>query len=183
MAYDFSPLKKSLFHTEEWLKKEFSAIRTGQAAPAVLDSVEVLIYGTPTTLKEIASVTIEGARTLRVAPWDKSQIKEIEKAITIANLGLSVVSDDQGLRISFPELTTERRTEIARATKEKLEEARKQVRLHRDNIIKDIQNKEKTGLLGKDEAFRLKNETQKQIDEINKKLEASYQKKEKEILG
>lgn len=183
MAYDFSPLKKGLAHVEEWLKKELSSIRTGQATPAVLDGVKVEVYGAPMSLKEVASVMIEGARTLRVSPWDKSQTKEIEKAITIANLGLSTAVDDQGLRITFPELTTERRTEIARATKEKLEDARKQVRQHRDNTIKDIQAKEKDGGMGKDEVFRFKNDTQKLVDEINKKLEALFEKKEKEILG
>ena len=183
MAYDFSPFKKELISTEEWFKKEAASIRTGQASTAVLDSVLVEVYGAPLALKEVASVMIEGARSLRVSPWDKSQTKEVEKAITAANLGLSVAVDDQGLRISFPDLTAERRAEIAKMAKDKLEDARKQIRQHRDAIIKDLQNKEKDGGMGKDEIFRLKNEVQKIVDEANKKLEASYAKKEKEILG
>jgi ribosome recycling factor len=183
MAYDFSPLKKGLIATEEWLKKEFSSIRTGQANPAVLDTVHVEVYGAPMSLKEVASVTLEGPRTLRISPWDKSQTKEIEKALTIANLGLSIAADDQGLRVNFPELTSDRRAEIAKSAKDKLEDARKQIRQHRDVTIKDLQNKEKDGGMGKDEIFRMKNDTQKQVDEINKKLEALYEKKEKEILG
>jgi len=122
-------------------------------------------------LKEVASVTIESARVLRISPWDKSQTKEIEKAITIANLGLAVVVDDQGLRVMFPELTGERRQQIAKVAKEKLEEAKKQVRGHRDVIVKDLQTKEKDGDMGKDDAFRGKNDTQKLVDEMNKKME------------
>lgn len=183
MAYDFNPFKKQLLGVEEWLKKEFSQIRTGQASPQVLDGVKVEVYGAPMGLKEVASVTIEGARTLRISPWDKSQAKDIEKAITIANLGLSVVADDQGLRVNFPELTSDRRKDIAKLAKDKLEEGKKQVRGHRDLIIKDLQNKEKEGGYGKDEIFRLKNDAQKLVDDANKKLDDHYSKKEKEILG
>ncbi len=183
MSYDFNPLKKQLTSTEEWLKKEFSSIRTGQASPQILDGVKVEIYGAPMSIKELASVTIEGARTLRISPWDKGQSKDIEKAITVANLGLSVVVDDQGLRINFPELTSDRRKEFAKMAKDKLEEAKKKVRGHRDVIIKDLQEKEKGGGYGKDEIFRLKNETQKIVDEAGKKLEELYSKKEKEVLS
>ena len=183
MAYDFNPFKKQLAGAEDWLKKEFSQIRTGQASPQILDGVKVEVYGAPMSLKELASVTIEGARTLRIVPWDKSQSKDIERAITVANLGLSVVVDDQGLRINFPELTADRRKDIAKTAKDRLEEAKKQVRGHRDSIIKDLQNKEKDGGYGKDEIFRLKNETQKLVDDTNKKLDDHYSKKEKEILG
>ncbi len=183
MAYDFNPFKKQLGTAEEWLKKEFQQIRTGQASPAVLDAVKVEVYGAPMGLKEVASVTIEGARVLRIAPWDKSQTKEIEKAITVANLGLAVVVDDQGLRVMFPELTGERREQIAKNAKEKLEEAKKEVRSHRDVIVKDLQTKEKDGDMGKDDAFRGKNDAQKLVDEMNKKLEDMFAKKEKELLS
>ena len=183
MAYDFNPLKKQLASTDEWFKKELQQIRTGQASPAVLDAVKVEAYGAPLALKEVASVTIEGARVLRIAPWDKGQTKEIEKAITVANLGLSVVVDDQGLRVMFPELTGERRQQIAKIAKEKLEEAKKQVRGHREAIVKDLQVKEKDGKMGKDDAFRAKNDTQKLVDETNKKLDEAFAKKEKELLS
>ncbi len=183
MAYDFNPFKKQLTNTDEWLKKEFSQIRTGQASPQILDGVKVEIFGAPMSIKELASVMIEGARSLRISPWDKNQTKEIEKAITVANLGLSVVVDDQGLRAIFPELTADRRKDIAKMAKDKLEESKKQVRGHRDAIIKDLQNKEKEGGYGKDEIFRLKNETQKLVDDANKKLDEHYSRKEKEVLG
>jgi ribosome recycling factor len=134
-------------------------------------------------IKELASVMIEGARTIRIAPWDMSQVKEIEKAITAADLGLAVSVDDQGIRVNFPELTAERRKDIAKIAKDKLEEAKKQVRGHRDTIIRDLQAREKDGGFGKDDIFRLKNETQKLVDEANKKLDEMYGKKEKEIIS
>lgn len=183
MAYDFNPFKKQLAGAEEWLKKEFQQIRTGQASPSILDSVKVEVYGAPVGMKEVASVTIEGARTLRVAPWDKGQIKDIEKAISIANLGVSVVVDDQGLRVNFPALTAESRAQIAKMAKEKMEEAKKQVRSHRDVVVKDLQAKEKSGAMGKDDAFRGTKDAQKLVDEANKKLEDAYAKKEKELLS
>ena len=183
MAYDFNPLKKQIAGTEEWLKKEMSQIRTGQASPAVLDGVRVDSYGAQLGIKEVASVLIEGARSLRVAPWDLKQSKEIEKAVTAANLGVSVTVDDQGVRIIFPELTADRRIEIAKTAKDRLEEGKKQVRGHRDAVIKDLTAKEKEGGYGKDDIFRLKGETQKMVDEANKKLEDMYAKKEKEIVG
>ena len=183
MSYDFNPFKKQLATAEEWLKKEFQQIRTGQASPAVLDAVKVEVYGAPMALKEVASVTIEGARTLRIAPWDKSQTKEVEKAITVADLGLAVVVDDQGLRVMFPELTGERRTQIAKTAKERLEEAKKEVRSHRDIVVKDLAAKEKAGGMGKDDAFRAKNDTQKLVDEMNRKLDEMFGRKEKELLS
>lgn len=183
MAYDFNTFKKQLLGAEDWLKKEFQQIRTGQASPAILDGVKVQVYGAPMGLKEVASIVIEGARTIRIQPWDRAQVKDIEKAISVANLGVSTVVDGEGVRVNFPELTGERRKEIARAAKDKLEEAKKEVRRHRDGIVKDLQDKEKAGGMGKDEIFRLKNEAQKLVDEANKRLEEVFAKKEKELLS
>jgi len=183
MAYDFNPFKKSITATEDWLKKEIQQIRTGQASPAILDGVRVEVYGAPMSLKEVASVMIEGARSLRITPWDSAQTKEIEKAISTSNLGLAVSVDDQGLRVVFPELTSDRREDFARLAKDKLEEAKKKVRHERDQVIKDIQAAEKEGGMGKDEVFRLKNEVQKIVDASSKASEEVYGKKEKEILG
>ncbi|MDP3962631.1 MAG: ribosome recycling factor [bacterium] len=183
MAYDFSNFKKSIAGAEEWLKKEFSGIRTGQASPALLDGVRVESYGTPVPLSQVGSVTTEGARTIRITPWDASQAKDIEKAITLADLGVSVSIDDKGLRVNFPELTEDRRRDIVKMAKERLEDGKKRVRVARDEIMKDLQAKEKDGSLGKDDVYRHKNDAQKLVDEGNKKLEDLYEKKEKEILS
>ena len=181
MAYDFTKFKKSLLGTEEWLKKEFSGIRTGQASPMLLDGVRVDSYGTPTPLMQVGSVATEGPRTIRIVPFDPSQIKEIEKAITIANLGVSVSADDKGIRVNFPELTSESRTAIVKLAKDRLEDGKKQVRVHRDDAMKDLKAKEKAGGLGEDEVFRHEKEIQKFVDDTNKKLDEFYSKKEKEI--
>ncbi len=183
MAYDFSKFKKATAGAEEWLKKEFLGIRTGQASPAVLDGVKVLSYGAEVALSQVASVATEGARTLRIAPWDAGATKDIEKAITLANLGLSVVVDDKGLRVNFPELTGETRTGIVKMAKEKLEEGKKRVRSGRDDAMKDLKSKEKEGGMGEDEVRRHEKEIQKMVDETNKKLDEAYAKKEKEILS
>ncbi len=101
MAYDFNPLKNRIQEVENWLVSEYQSIRTGQATPAVLDKVSVDSYGSMSPIKNIANVGIEDPRTLRVAPWDASHVDAIEKAITLADLGLSVVNDGKGLRIIF----------------------------------------------------------------------------------
>ncbi len=183
MPYDFSKFKKSITGTEDWLKKEFSGIRTGQASPALLDVVKVESYGAPVPLSQVGSIATEGPRTIRIAPWDASQVKEIEKAITLANLGVSVSVDDKGLRVNFPELTEERRKEIVKIAKERLEEGKKRIRIGRDEAMKDLQTKEKAGGIGEDEVFRHQKEIQKMVDEANKKLDEAYVKKEKEILN
>ena len=183
MAYDFTKFKKDGKETEEWLKKEFNGLRTGRATPAVLDVVKVESYGAMMEISQLANIATEDARSIRIVPWDMSQAKAIEKAILVSNIGLSVVVDDKGLRVMFPELTSERRVQITKIAKDKLEEAKKTLRGHRDSVMKDLQTKEKDGSLSKDEAFRYKGEAQKVVDEVQKKLEEIYQKKEQEILN
>jgi ribosome recycling factor len=181
MAYDFSKLDSSIKETEEWLQKEFMGIRTGRAAPALLDNIRVDAYGTMSQMNAIGSVTVEDARTLRIIPWDKSLVKSIEKAITDADLGVGVGSDDQGVRVNFPELTAERRTMLIKLAKEKMEQARVTLRGHRTDAIKDIESKEKEGGMGEDDVKRYKEEVQKRIDKGNEALEALGKKKETEI--
>jgi ribosome recycling factor len=175
--------KTDLKKVEDHLVKEYGQIHTGRASPMILDSVLVESYGAHQPLKNVASVSIEDARTLRVAPWDKNQIKGIEKSVIAANLGLSVAVDDQGLRVIFPQLTTETRSSLVKVLKERLEESRIQVRQERDKVWNDVQSKEKDGKLTEDEKFKAKDELQKIIDEINNKLEGLFAKKEKEIMS
>ncbi len=181
MAYDSSKLTASIKETEEWLSRELSGVRTGRATPTLLDSVRPEIYGSRTPIAQIASVGVEDARTIRIAPWDKTVIKAIEKAIIDADLGVGTAVDDQGLRVTFPELTTERRTLLTKLTGEKLEAARVTLRGHRTEALKAIEATEKEGGMGKDEADRLKKEVQKHIDTGNETLEALAKKKEVEI--
>ena len=183
MAYDFSKLKTSIKETEEWLQRELSGVRTGRAAPALLDSVKPEAYGTRTPISQLGSVSIEDVRTLRVIPWDKSVTKNIEKAITEADLGVSVSTDDMGLRVIFPELTSERRTLLTKIANEKHEHAKVTLRSHRTDALHILEASEKGGGMGKDELDRLKKEVQKYIDEAIVMLEAITKKKEEEIAA
>ncbi|HEY4494242.1 MAG TPA: ribosome recycling factor [Candidatus Paceibacterota bacterium] len=183
MQYNFSVFKVDLKKIEEFLSKEYSQLNVGRASPSVLDGVSVESYGSHMPLKNVASINIEDPKTLRIAPWDKNQIKEIEKAIVSSNLGLSVATDDIGIRVIFPQLTTETRQKLVKVLKEKLEESRITVRRERERIWEDVQAKEKAAQLTEDERFRAKDDLQKIIDEVNKNLEATFGRKEKEVMG
>jgi ribosome recycling factor len=183
MAYDFSKLDTGVKDTKEWLEREFSGIRTGRSSPALLDGVKPEVYGARTPLNQIGSVTIEDARTLRVVPWDKSVVKAVEKAIVDADLGVSVVVDDQGLRVIFPELTAERRSILGKLAGEKSEQARVTLRGHRTDAIKALEAAEKEGGMGEDELKRLKDEVQKKIDAGNDALDALLKRKQEEIAS
>jgi ribosome recycling factor len=165
----------------EWLSKEFAGIRTGQASPALLDSVKVESYGTHVPLNQVASIGIEDARTLRISPWDASQIAGIERALTEADLGISVSTDSAGLRAIFPELTSERRTQLTKLAKQKLEDARVSVRSARDEIMKQLDKQEKEGEISEDEKFTAREQVQKQVDDTNKKLDELYSAKEAQL--
>lgn len=183
MAYNFTPFKGAIKEVEEKLKRDFATVRTGRSSPAVLDSVSVESYGSMMSIPQLASVTVEDAQSIRITPWDMSTAKDIEKAIQLANLGVSVSMDDKGVRVTFPSLTEERRLQIVKIAKEKLEEAKKALRAHRDSLMKDLQALEKSGGEGKDDIFRYKGEAQKLVDAGTVALEALYSKKEKEIIS
>ena len=183
MQYNFSNFKTELKKVGEFLGKEYSQLNIGRASPMVLDGVSVESYGSRVQLKNVASVSIEDSKTLRINPFDKNQIKEIEKAIAAANLGLSVATDDLGIRVIFPQLTTETRQSLVKVLKEKLEEQRITVRRERERIWQDVEVKHKESKITDDEKFKAKEELQKIIDEANRNLEASFEKKQKEVMG
>lgn len=183
MAYDFKPFEKRIKDIEERLKKELGSVRTGRANPGILDTVMVESYGTRMPIGQIATISVEDARTLRATPWDKANAKEIEKAITMANLGLSVGMDERGVRVSFPELTAERRTSLLKLAKEKVEESRTALRIARDEVWSDIQKREKEGKMPEDDKFRAKDDMQKRVDAANKSFDEALQRKEKEIAS
>lgn len=181
MPYDFSEIEKRFAENAEWLAREYRALRTGRASPAILDSVMVSAYDSLSPLKQVANIATEDARTLRVSAWDSSLLKEVERAITAANLGVGVIADSAGVRVTFPELTGERRQELIKAAKGKLEEARAGVRVARDEVWKDIQEQEREGTITEDDKFRLKDELQKRVDAANDKLEQAFKHKETEM--
>jgi ribosome recycling factor len=183
MAYNFSDVEKKKNEIVEWLSSEYRSIQTGRASPQVLDLVHVDLYGVRTPIAHTGSITIEDARTLRVSPWDKTAIGQMEKSINEASLGLSVASDDQGLRVHFPALTTETRQRLVKLLKERLEEARIRVRSLREEVNKDIDVRGKDGEYGEDDRLRYREDLQKLVDAVNAELESNFEKKEKEVMG
>jgi ribosome recycling factor len=179
--YDFKSLEAKLAGAKEWLDKEYRGLRTGRATPSILDNVMVSAYGSMMPLKQVGNVGVEDARTLRVSAYDASILKDIERAIAAADLGVGTASDGASVRVSFPELTSERREQLVKFAKGKLEEARTSVRLARDESWKEIQTREKDGTLTEDDKFFLKDELQKKIDTTNGDLEKAFEAKEKEM--
>lgn len=174
-------IKQKLHEAKEWLQKEYASIRTGQASPALLDSVKVESYGSFLPLNQVGNVGVEDARTLRIAPWDTSQVAAIEQAIRDTDLGVSIASDSAGVRVIFPELTVERREQLLKLAKSKLEDARIAVRSTRDEAMKQIEKSEKDGDIGEDEKFTQKEKTQILVDEVNRELESLFSQKEQEL--
>ncbi|MCX6820196.1 MAG: ribosome recycling factor [Candidatus Adlerbacteria bacterium] len=183
MAYDFKPFDARIKEISEHVVLEMAGIRTGRAAPTILDGVQVESYGTRMPINQVANISIEDARTLRITPWDASQAKEIEKAIVQANLGISVGADEKGVRVFFPELTSERRTTLVKLAKERIEESKTSLRVARDEVWSDIQKKERDGEMPEDDKFRNKDEMQKKVDAANKAFDEVLARKEKEISG
>lgn len=181
MPFDFKPFETKIAAAKEWLAKEFRNFRTGRANPSILDSVSVSAYGSMTPLKQVAQVGVEDARTIRVQPYDASTLKDIERAITAANLGVGTSSDGQIVRVTFPDLTGERRAELVKMAKGKLEEARTTVRIARDEAWKDIQEREREKQITEDDKFSLKDGLQKKVDAANEELENAFEAKEKEM--
>ncbi|MEZ4104518.1 MAG: ribosome recycling factor [Candidatus Paceibacterota bacterium] len=173
--------EKKLREVTEWLTKEYSGIRTGQASVALLDNVSVESYGARVPVQQVGSISIEDARTLRIAPWDTGQIVALEKAIQEADLGVSIATDSAGVRVIFPELTSERRVQLTKLAKSKLEDARVSVKAIRDDLMKDIDKQFKNGDLGEDERFSLRDGVQEMVENTNNKLEALFVSKEKEL--
>ncbi len=179
--FNFAEFKEKSKSIEEWLRKELSSIRTGRANISILDNVTVEAYGSQMSIRELANIGMEDARTIKVEPWDQSVLKAIEKSITTSNLGLSVAPFEKGLRVIFPELTSERREQFVKVVKAKLEEARVSLRGIRDKTSKEIDEKEKQGGMGEDDKFRLKEEMQKYVEESGSKFQEIADKKEEEI--
>lgn len=182
MAHDFSKLKAGIKGVEDWLHNEFLSLRTGRASPALLDGVSVDVYGSRMKLSQVASINVEDARSIYISPWDKDQLKSIEKAIAVADLGVGVGSDAVGVRVTFPELTSERRQQLIKLVRSRLEEARVSMKGERTKAMEDIESKEGDEL-SEDDVRRAKDEAQKMIEAGNAKLEEAAEKKEKELAS
>lgn len=179
--YNFSQLKTELEKIQNHFKDEISSLRTGRATPDLVARIMIDCYGSKMPLEQMASINIEDARTIRVQPWDKNVIASIEQGIRNSEIGLQPIVDKETLRVILPELTSERRIQLLKILGEKLEKARVDAKLQREEVWRDIQLHEKKGDLSEDDKFRSKDELQKIIDSANEELEKISAKKEKEI--
>lgn len=161
---------------------EASKIRTGRANPGIVEGVLVDYYGTRTPLKQIASINVPEARQILIQPWDKGSLAMIEAAIRESDLGFNPTNDGQNVRITLPALTEDRRKELVKALNQRAEEGRIAIRTVREDVWKEIQDKERDGLISEDDKFRGKEDLQKVVDEYNEKLEVLRKKKEEEVL-
>ncbi len=164
------------------LKKEFAGIRTGRANPLILDKVTVDYYGAPTPLRQMSQVSVQDGTTLVISPYDKSIIKEIEKALIKAEMGITPNSDGIVLRLAFPPLTEERRKEITKEVKKLAEEAKVAIRNIRRDMTDDLKKLEKSENIPEDTIKDNQNEIQKLTDRYIKIIEDITIEKEKEVL-
>ncbi|CAI9785669.1 unnamed protein product [Fraxinus pennsylvanica] len=168
--------------TIETLRSNFMSIRTGRANPAMLDKVEVEYHGTPVTLKSIAQISTPDASSLMVQPYDKSSLKAIEKAIVSSYLGLTPNNDGDVIRLTLPQLTSERRKELSKIVAKQAEEGKVAIRNIRRDAIKSYEKLDKEKKLSEDNVKDLSIDLQKVTDEYMKKINSIFKQKEKELL-
>jgi ribosome recycling factor len=173
----FNNFQKIMSEVVVWLQKEFKQISGGTANPAVLDSVNVEAYGSYMAIAHVAAITMD-ANNLKVSPFDKSQVKAVEQAIRDADLGVSLITESDGVRVIFPALTTETRAKFVKLAKEKLEEARIKVRQERNDVNSDLDAEKIAGNMSEDDCKKKKDQVQKIVDATNAELEAMYKTKE-----
>ncbi|MFA6428380.1 MAG: ribosome recycling factor [Candidatus Buchananbacteria bacterium] len=173
----FPEFEKAITH----VKSDISGLRTNRANPDMVEKVVVEAYGTPTPLVQLASIAVPEARSIVIMPWDKSLLKDIEKGILAANLGLNPVNEGTQLRISMPQLTEESRKDLVKLLNQKLEQGRQVIRKLRDKIREEINATEKAKEISEDKKFELLKELDEKTQEFNEKIKKIGEEKEKEI--
>ncbi|MCL4219112.1 MAG: ribosome recycling factor [Candidatus Hydrogenedentes bacterium] len=166
----------------EAYQHELQTIRTGRASPSLLDTIEVEAYGSKMKLNQVGTITAPEPRLLVVQPWDKSQIKAIERAILESPLDLNPSNDGQVVRIPLPQLTEDRRKDLVKMVGKLAEEARVSVRNIRRHIVDDIKKDQKEGTIPEDDAHRLTAEIQKVTDDCIHSIDQTLKAKEEEIM-
>lgn len=181
--------KEILHNNEEKMKKalesvsrEFSEIRTGRASPGLVEGLHIDYYGTPTLLKQLASISVPDAHLIVIQPWDVTAIVEIEKAIMKSNLGINPSNDGKLIRLSIPPLSKERRQELAKVVHKMSEEGRVSLRTIRRETKESLEKLEKDKVISEDDKFRGIDELQKFVDKYIGKIDEILKNKEKEIL-
>ena len=166
----------------EYLESDYMGIRAGRANPHVLDKLRVNYYGTPTPIQQVGNVTVPEARIIQIAPWEKSLIKEIEKAIMTSDIGINPSNDGSVIRLVFPELTEDRRKELAKDVKKKAEDAKVAVRNIRRDGNDAFKKLGKSSEVSEDEVKQLEDQLQKLTDKFTKEIDVLMEAKSKEIM-
>ncbi len=166
----------------DYLESDYMGIRAGRANPHVLDKLRVDYYGTPTPIQQVGNVTVPEARIIQIAPWEKSLIKDIEKAIMTSDIGINPSNDGSVIRLVFPELTEDRRKELAKDVKKKAEDAKVAVRNIRRDGNDALKKLGKTSEVSEDEVKQLEDQLQKLTDKYVKEIDVLMEAKTKEIM-
>ena len=164
------------------LLDEYASIRAGRANPHVLDRLRIDYYGTPTPIQQVGNVTAPEARMIVIQPWEKSLLKEIEKAILVSDLGINPTNDGNVIRLVFPELTEERRKDLAKDVKKKGEGAKVAIRNIRRDAMDSIKKMEKAGDISEDDLKQGEEKIQKITDKMIEKVDKAIETKTKEIM-
>ncbi|MEI6308043.1 MAG: ribosome recycling factor [bacterium] len=182
-------IEEILHQTEERMEKsigallrEFQTLRAGKATPSFLEKVTVPYYGAPMALSQIATITSPEPRLLVIQPWEQSLLKEVEKAILKANLGVTPQSDGRVVRVAFPPLTQERRRELAKMAKKMAEDSKVELRTHRRVANEELRKLEDASKISEDEQKNTLEKVQKLLDRHIEKVEDALAKKEQQIL-
>ncbi len=164
------------------LKGELGALRGNRATPALVEHVTVEVYGMKQSLKALAAISVVDAKTLTIEPWDKSIMKEIEKGIQLANVGVNPVNEGQIIRMVLPPFTEENKKELVKIVHTRLEDARGGVRTIREKLRQQVIEEEKKKAIGEDEKYKQLEKLEKMVGEYNEQLKKIGEAKEKEIM-
>ena len=182
MSVELKEYKEKMGKSIDSLASEYTSIRAGRANPHILDKITVDYYGQPTNLQSVANISVSEARTLVIQPWEASLIKEIEKAIMVSDIGITPNNDGKVIRLSFPELTEERRKELVKDVKKKGEGAKVAIRNIRRDANDMIKKQQKANEISEDEQKDAEDEIQKMTDEFIAKIDTMVEDKSKELM-
>lgn len=182
MMSDIKEFESKMIKSVDALKEEYSTIRAGRANPHILDKIKVDYYGTPTSLQQVANISVPEARMIQIQPWESSLIKDIEKAILMSDLGITPNNDGKLIRLVFPELTEDRRKELAKDVKKKGDNAKVAVRNIRRDANDIFKKQNKAGEISDDELKRAEDDVQKLTDKYIAAIDTAIEDKTKEIL-
>ncbi|NDL66160.1 ribosome recycling factor [Anaerotalea alkaliphila] len=182
MQEELTKYVEKMKKTIKSLEEEFNAIRAGRPNPHILDKIQADYYGTPTPIQQLANISIPESRMMVIQPWDKTALKEIEKAIQMSDLGINPNSDGIVLRLHFPDLTEERRKDLSKEVKKKGEDAKVAIRNIRRDANDQFKKGQRDNTLTEDDLKDLEDQIQKQTDKFIKDIDAHVEEKIQDIL-